>query len=81
MISFVVNHSFEEREWANSPISSPLADQKRPTGLQPVDLLKPGEGGQTRTADHLLKRQMLYRLSYTPICLNPKFIRTESYEL
>jgi hypothetical protein len=25
------------------------------------------EGGQTRTADHLLKRQMLYRLSYTPI--------------
>ena len=25
-----------------------------------------GEGGRTRTADHLLKRQMLYRLSYTP---------------
>jgi hypothetical protein len=25
-----------------------------------------GEGGRTRTAGHLLKRQMLYRLSYTP---------------
>jgi hypothetical protein len=35
--------------------------------VNPLTFNQFGEGGRTRTAGHLLKRQMLYRLSYTPM--------------
>ena len=37
-----------------------------------IVFLKSSEASGIRTPDNLIKSQVLYRLSYTPVCLGPE---------